>query len=204
MPSKQEFYKANKQVSWQLWNMLSCVLLGCCHVCWVVQVLCGSSWPVALLDLLLVLSSSCWQPAQLLSCSRCNRLTPRRSHQPAAPPHSTLPPSPLTCVQGTSSSKKRKQAKLQRVMAAVKKHARREASAVSEGFAAVHLLHDPQAFVERLFARLQGSRDKWESRTAMMAVTSRCDWGSGAEGRVRGGDRGGLWVGGSMSGSNRL
>jgi protein SDA1 len=86
-------------------------------------------------------------------------------------------------VQGTNSSKKKKQAKLQRAMSAVKKQARREASAVSEGFAAVHLLHDPQAFAERLFARLQGSRDKWEARTAMMAVISRSAytalWGLG-------------------------
>ena len=77
-------------------------------------------------------------------------------------------------LQGTSSSKKKKKAKLQRVMAAVKKQARRDVAAVSEGFAAVHLLHDPQAFAERLFGRLQGSREKWEARTAMMAVASRC------------------------------
>ena len=76
-------------------------------------------------------------------------------------------------MQGTATSKKKKQAKLQRAMAAVKRQARREASAVAEGFAAVHLLHDPQAFAERLFARLQGSREKWEARAAMMAVTSR-------------------------------
>ncbi|GBF96025.1 hypothetical protein Rsub_08840 [Raphidocelis subcapitata] len=75
--------------------------------------------------------------------------------------------------QGTSSSKKRKKAKLARAMASVKRHARRDASAASEGFAAVHLLHDPQAFAERLFARLQGSREKWEARAAMMAVASR-------------------------------
>lgn len=58
-------------------------------------------------------------------------------------------------------------------MAAVKKQARRESAAVNEGFAAVHLLHDPQAFAERLFSRLQGSREKWDSRTAIMAVVSR-------------------------------
>lgn len=72
---------------------------------------------------------------------------------PAACAADPMPPliapcAPRPCIaappQGTSSSKKKKQAKLQRALAAVKKQARREAAAVHEGFAAVHLLHDPQ------------------------------------------------------------
>lgn len=47
-------------------------------------------------------------------------------------------------VQGTNSSKRKKAAKLKRVMHAVKKHERREAGFVSESFAAMQLLHDPQ------------------------------------------------------------
>jgi hypothetical protein len=47
-------------------------------------------------------------------------------------------------LQGTKSSKKKKQAKLKRVMQTLKKHARKEAALGSEGFAALHLLHDPQ------------------------------------------------------------
>jgi protein SDA1 len=52
--------------------------------------------------------------------------------------------------QGTRSSKKRKQAKIKRVMATVKKAERKEAagadgvSAQQGSFAAMHLLHDPQ------------------------------------------------------------
>jgi len=51
--------------------------------------------------------------------------------------------------QGTSSSKKKKQAKLKRVMQTVKKGARREAGEDGgpngyENFAALHLLNDPQ------------------------------------------------------------
>jgi len=41
-------------------------------------------------------------------------------------------------------------------------------------FAALHLLHDPQAFAERLFARLQACRERWETRLAALAVLSRC------------------------------
>jgi hypothetical protein len=54
-----------------------------------------------------------------------------------------MPPCRVT-LQGTRSSKKRKQAKLKRVMSTLKKAARREAAAGGEGFAALHLLHDPQ------------------------------------------------------------
>jgi hypothetical protein len=52
-----------------------------------------------------------------------------------------LPPPP---PQGTKSSKRKKQAKLKRVMSSLKRHARKEAAAGNEGFAALHLLHDPQ------------------------------------------------------------
>ena len=50
----------------------------------------------------------------------------------------------LNCAQGTASSKKKKQAKLKRVMHTVKKQARRERADGAEGFAAIQLLHDPQ------------------------------------------------------------
>lgn len=52
-------------------------------------------------------------------------------------------------MQGTNSSKRKKAAKLKRVMQAVKKHERREAGYVSESFAAIQLLHDPQVRSER-------------------------------------------------------
>ena len=45
---------------------------------------------------------------------------------------------------GTTASKKKKQAKLKRAMASVKRAAKRERSATVDGFAALQLLHDPQ------------------------------------------------------------
>lgn len=45
---------------------------------------------------------------------------------------------------GTTSSKKKKKAKLKRAMASVKRAAKRERSSTAEGFAALQLLHDPQ------------------------------------------------------------
>lgn len=47
-------------------------------------------------------------------------------------------------MQGTNSSKKKKAAKVKRAMQAVKKAERRQAGSVSESFAAMQLLHDPQ------------------------------------------------------------
>ena len=47
-------------------------------------------------------------------------------------------------LQGTKSSKKKKQAKLKRVMATVKKQARKESANPHDSFAAVQLLNDPQ------------------------------------------------------------
>ena len=47
-------------------------------------------------------------------------------------------------LQGTSSSKKKKKNKLKRVVATVKKAARKDKLSKQESFAAVQLLHDPQ------------------------------------------------------------
>ncbi len=98
----------------------------------------------------------------------------RAAHYTA--PHQTIADLSVTLstyAQGTKSSKRKKQAKLKRVMATVKKQERRDAASTNESFAAVHLLHDPQAFAERLFARLQGGGERYETRLAMMNVTSR-------------------------------
>lgn len=75
--------------------------------------------------------------------------------------------------KGTNSSKRKKAAKLKRVMQAVKKHERRAAGTVSEAFAAMQLLHDPQEFAERLFRRLQKGNERLETRLCMMSVISR-------------------------------
>ncbi len=48
------------------------------------------------------------------------------------------------CKKGTSASKKKKQAKLKRVMNSVRKASRTEEAAKKESFAALQLLHDPQ------------------------------------------------------------
>ena len=55
-----------------------------------------------------------------------------------------------------SSSKKKKQAKLKRVINAAKREERKTIDGKTNGtFAALQLLNDPQGFSEKLFARLQ-------------------------------------------------
>ena len=54
------------------------------------------------------------------------------------------PQPPALSLQGTISSKKKKQAKLKRVMGALRKNARKERGTGAESFAAVQLLNDPQ------------------------------------------------------------
>ncbi|KXZ52362.1 hypothetical protein GPECTOR_10g996 [Gonium pectorale] len=77
--------------------------------------------------------------------------------------------------KGTRSSKKKKQHKLKRVLATVKKAQRKAGAGGSgaESFAAIHLLHDPQTFAERLFGRLAGGGERFETRLSVMMVLSR-------------------------------
>jgi len=75
--------------------------------------------------------------------------------------------------KGTLCSKKKKQKKLKRAMNAVKKHQKREQAHKSETFAAIQLLHDPQGFAEKLFAKMRLSSVKAETRMLMMSVISR-------------------------------
>ncbi|KAG2501935.1 hypothetical protein HYH03_000433 [Edaphochlamys debaryana] len=77
--------------------------------------------------------------------------------------------------KGTRSSKKKKQHKLKRALATAKKAQRKADGGGSgaESFAAIHLLHDPQTFAEKLFSRLAGGGERFETRLSVMAVLSR-------------------------------
>jgi protein SDA1 len=93
---------------------------------------------------------------------------------PGSPPltsNLSLPRSPPP--QGTFSTKKKKQRKLARVMQTVKKAERKGQESHSESFAALHLLHDPQSFCEKLFSRMQTGHERFETRLAMIQVVSR-------------------------------
>ena len=81
--------------------------------------------------------------------------------------------------KGTAATKKKKQAKLKREIARIKKRARREEASDGGGrFAALHLLHDPQTWTERLLSRLHttgaASLGGWESKLLCLQVLTRC------------------------------
>lgn len=105
--------------------------------------------------------------------------TCRCQQQHAARKHHLPLPRPVRCwlgrcpLQGTHRTQRKKQAKLKRVMTTVRKQARKGEASGAEAFAALHLLHDPQAFAERLFSRLQSGSERFETRMAIMSVMSR-------------------------------
>lgn len=76
--------------------------------------------------------------------------------------------------KGTASSKKKKQAKLERVMRSLAKQQRNKSREMDHGsHAPLQHVHDPQNFAEKLFRRLQGCTERFEVKLMMMTVISR-------------------------------
>ncbi|CAI7808189.1 unnamed protein product [Closterium sp. NIES-54] len=84
--------------------------------------------------------------------------------------------------KGTPASKRKKQAKLKRVMKGLRKQQRAVMGGGGEGtgegegnmhFAALHLLHDPQGFAEKLLSRVSKCNEKFEVKLLMLNVVSR-------------------------------
>ncbi|XP_024541552.1 protein SDA1 homolog [Selaginella moellendorffii] len=77
--------------------------------------------------------------------------------------------------KGTVSSKKKKQAKIERAIRSLKKQQRIKAQEEKKGsFAPLEHLRDPQEFAEKLFARLQNCNEKFQVKLMMIMVISRC------------------------------
>mmetsp|Transcript_9692 Transcript_9692/g.35495 ORF Transcript_9692/g.35495 Transcript_9692/m.35495 type:complete len:750 (-) Transcript_9692:1617-3866(-) len=74
--------------------------------------------------------------------------------------------------KGTAASKKKKQAKLKRVLKTARKALNNE-TASPASFTAIQLLRDPQGFAERLFQRLQKIHTNFETKLLMLNVISR-------------------------------
>lgn len=76
--------------------------------------------------------------------------------------------------KGTAASKKKKQAKLERVMRSLAKQQRNKSREMDHGsHAPLQHVHDPQNFAEKLFRRLQGCTERFEVKLMMMTVISR-------------------------------
>ena len=170
-PSKEDVYKAMHKVSSSQRTGASSQRPGASgrpQRCWPTQAASGK--PVGGAQLVVGAAAGV---ALVQAWGSCQNIRP--AGHPEQPPHATLPPPPPPpAPQGTKSSKRKKQNKLKRVMQTLKKQERRSAATTNESFAAVHLLHDPQTFAERLFARLQSGGERYETRLAVTAVVSRC------------------------------
>ncbi|XP_075658331.1 uncharacterized protein LOC142628179 isoform X2 [Castanea sativa] len=76
--------------------------------------------------------------------------------------------------KGTVSSKKKKQAKLQRAMRSMKRQQRLSSENVSlNNYSPLNHLKDAQGFVEKLFSRLQTCNERFEVRMMMLKVIAR-------------------------------
>ncbi|XP_062185408.1 uncharacterized protein LOC133888997 [Phragmites australis] len=76
--------------------------------------------------------------------------------------------------KGTAASKKKKKAKLQRVIRSMKRQQRKSAEETGSSYYS-HLtyLKDPQGFAEKLFSRLQKCNERFEVRMMMLKVIAR-------------------------------
>uniref|UniRef100_A0A3B3S0J4 Protein SDA1 n=1 Tax=Paramormyrops kingsleyae TaxID=1676925 RepID=A0A3B3S0J4_9TELE len=71
---------------------------------------------------------------------------------------------------GKKSSKSKK--KLEKAMKVLKKHKKKKRAEVFN-FSAIHLIHDPQDFAEKLFKQLESSKERFEVKMMMMELISR-------------------------------
>lgn len=76
--------------------------------------------------------------------------------------------------KGTNSSKKKKKAKLQRVMRSIKKQQRVNSENLGWGsYSPLQHLKDPQGFAEKLFSRLQTCNERFEVKMMIIKVIAR-------------------------------
>lgn len=71
---------------------------------------------------------------------------------------------------GKKSSKNKK--KMEKAMKVLKKHKKKKRVEVFN-FSAIHLIHDPQDFAEKLFRQLEDSKERFEVKIMMMELVSR-------------------------------
>lgn len=76
--------------------------------------------------------------------------------------------------KGTTSSKKKKKAKLQRVMRSIKKKQRVNSESLGWGsYSPLQHLKDPQGFAEKLFSRIQTCNERFEVKMMIIKVIAR-------------------------------
>lgn len=68
---------------------------------------------------------------------------------------------------------KKRQRKLDRALGVLDKHKKKKKTAEVFNFSALHLIHDPQDFAEKLFKQLEGTTERFEVKLMLMDLISR-------------------------------
>lgn len=76
-------------------------------------------------------------------------------------------------ASGVNKKTIKKKQKIEKAMAAFKKHKKKRKTPLAANFSALHLINDPQGFSERLFKQLEKSTERFEVKLMMMDLISR-------------------------------
>ena len=76
-------------------------------------------------------------------------------------------------MQNKFNKKTRKREKYLENIKKAHKKKKRKSNAPSYNFSALHLIHDPQDFAERLFKKLEGLTERFEVKVMMLELVSR-------------------------------
>ncbi|XP_071086929.1 protein SDA1 homolog [Haliotis cracherodii] len=79
----------------------------------------------------------------------------------------------LSLAYRVGKKTKNRERKLKRALAVLKKQGGKKKKAEVFNFSAMHLIHDPQEFSERLFKKLESSNERFEVKLLMMDLISR-------------------------------
>ncbi|XP_077983865.1 protein SDA1 homolog [Glandiceps talaboti] len=78
----------------------------------------------------------------------------------------------LVIKKGVNKKTRKRKKKFEQAMKVIKKH-RKKRKPETFNFSALHLLHDPQSFAEKLFSQVESSNERFEVRLMIMNLVSR-------------------------------
>ncbi|XP_067887287.1 protein SDA1 homolog [Heterodontus francisci] len=78
----------------------------------------------------------------------------------------------ITMRYATAKKSTKYKKKLEKALKVLKKHRKKKKAEVFN-FSAIHLIHDPQGFAEKLFKQLEDSKERFEVKMMMMDLVSR-------------------------------
>lgn len=79
----------------------------------------------------------------------------------------------LTLGHRVGKKTRKRQKKLDRALHAVNKHKKKKSAVESYNYSALHLIHDPQEFCEKLFRQMEKTTERFEVKLLMIDLISR-------------------------------